>query len=124
MDLYGSQDDYHKYRMLKSRLKQKLYNHILFVEKDTIIAKKEEKQCMDLAFKGKTLLLLGEYDLAKKQLEKAISVATRYEFTEIIIECLEKMAFLFSQIVDVRLYNNVSKRLKHFRSLKVLEDRA
>src|SRR5690606_6055799 len=53
LDLYGSEDDYHKYRMLKSRLKQKLYNHVLFAERDTIIAKREEKQCLDWAYKGK-----------------------------------------------------------------------
>ena len=79
---------------------------------------------MNLAFKGKTLLLLGEYHLAKKQLEKAITVATQYEFTEIVIECLEKIAFLSSQINDIKLYNHVWKKLKHFRDLKALEDKA
>lgn len=124
LDLYESKEDYYKYRMLKSRLKQKLYNHVLFVEKDTIIAKKEEKQCLDYAYKGKSLLLLGEYQLARKQFEKAIIQGIKYEFTSIVIDCLEKLAFLSTQVLDDKLYKTALEKLDHFNERKSIEDQA
>ena len=53
IDLYGKSEDYYKYQMLKSRLRQKLSNHLHFVQDKTGASKAAEKKCFDLIHQAK-----------------------------------------------------------------------
>lgn len=124
LDLYDSEEDYHKYRMLKSRLKQKLFNHLLFVENDTVVAKKEEKNCLDMLHKGNLLLLVGELRLAEKCFKRVISSSEKFEFTHITVKGYENLYLIYLQSQNQSAFIKAEKKLEYYRRLKAKEDEA
>src|SRR5690606_20570768 len=66
LDIYGNNNRAARYRMLKSRLRQRLYSQLFFVENASRPARREEKKCLDLSYKGKILLQVTEYPIAKQ----------------------------------------------------------
>src|SRR5690606_28837109 len=124
IDLYGKSEDYYKYQMLKSRLRQKLYNHLYFVQDKTRPPRVVEKKCFDLVHQAKALLHLTEYHLAENQLNKALKTAIQYEFTDIIIDCLANLNFIYTQHHDGPKFYQTLKLLKEYKILKAKEDEA
>ncbi len=124
LDLYESETDYHKYRMLKSRLKQKLFNELYFVHDESRPSSSAQKKCYDLMHQGKSLLLLTEYRLAEQPYKKALEIATRYEFTDNVIECLSNLNFIYSQLPAPKAFYQTMDSLKEYKKLKIIEDRS
>ena len=123
-DLYGNKGDYYKYRMLKFRLKQKLYNHLFFIEDNSRVPKQVLKKCTDLIHQGKALLLITEYALAIQFYKKALKTAKQYEFTDIILDCLTNLNFIYTQLSDRQKFYDTLANIKFYKKLKNDEDKA
>ncbi|OKL38590.1 hypothetical protein [Pontibacter flavimaris] len=90
--LYGSEKLTGSYRMLKSRFRRKLYNHLYFLDfaPDAFYsANKVNYTCLSLLTEAQALLISSELKLALKVLEQAMVLATKYENNEIKVLALE-----------------------------------
>lgn len=124
LDIYGSTSRANRYRMLKSRLRQRLYAQLFFVENASRPAKREEKKCLDLSYKGKILLQVTEYPIAKQLFNKALQTAMPFEFTDIVIDCLSNLNFIHTQQQDFSGFTKTLVKLKWYRNLKEKEEKA
>lgn len=123
-DLYKDSQKSYRYRMLKSRLREKLLNQLFFVQYDNRLTKKDEKKCLDLMYRGKVLLIMAEYPISKKLYLKALKIAEKYEFTDFTIDCLNNLNFIYTQLSDPKQFYKSLESIKHFQQIKTLEDEA
>lgn len=122
-DIYNAKNA-HRYRMLKSRVLKKLYNHLFFVYNDSRIGKKEEKTCYDMLYQGKVLMHVAEHGIAEEMFSKALVIAQKHEFTGIILECYENLNFIYAQLSKYKLFYSTGETLAYYRKLKSQEDEA
>lgn len=123
-DIYGSLEGTERYRMLKSRLHKKLYNHFFFLRSSVRVDKKMEKECYDLVYRGRALLHVTEFDWAEDFFKKALTIATKCEFTDISLECYQNLNYIHAQQTKHKHFHYTLKALEKLRALKALEDEA
>ncbi|WP_415837339.1 hypothetical protein, partial [Pontibacter korlensis] len=90
--LYGSNPNDVRYKMLKVRLKKRLYNNLFFVDYDRLKIGKvyqAELECLKLLHHAHTLSRLYELDLVLSNTSKVRKIALKYEFTNFLIDALE-----------------------------------
>ncbi len=112
------------YRMLKSRLKKKLYTHLHLVSLNDISANPSrilEHELQSLLYEGKLLFILSELELSNKVLEKAIRQAKEYEFNDIILQGLEAKRRIDIYKQDKVSFDKLNKEIKHYKNLVFLE---
>jgi hypothetical protein len=89
--LYNASANDVRYKMLKHRLKRKLYNHLLFLDYDkgaAIGVEQKEQEVMRLVFQAKVLLRKMEYTLALNLSNKAYKFSLEYDFTDLALSSL------------------------------------
>ncbi|NJM93252.1 MAG: hypothetical protein HC842_00090 [Cytophagales bacterium] len=121
-DFYGTAQPDHRYRMLKSRLKQKLLNHLFFLDLRSpfaTLASQYESDCINLLGQGKRLLSFGEMQLTEKLVNKALKMATEAEFTELAIFCYKMLRSIYSQELKSSALDRVLEELEHFRQIEI-----
>lgn len=124
-DLYEDKGQAYAYRMLKSRLKQKLYNHIYFINTESLklkTAAREETECLDLIFKAYKLALAGDRTISIKLLKKALSITEKFEFTDLTIQCLIKLRLIYSDLNKKKEFHKIQGKLSHYNLLKIWEN--
>lgn len=124
LDLYGSKSRSYRYRMLKSRLREKLHNHLFFIEDISRMPRKEEKKCVDLIYRGRVLINITEYAIARQLFNKALKIAKKYEFTDLHLDCLSGLNFIYSQLPDYKQFYKSLNELKKVKARKKDEDQA
>jgi len=120
MLLYNTKSDDDRFRMLKSRLKQKLLNHVFFLdftENNQKSANQYEQECVQYLHQAKMLLFTGEIKVAKNLVLKALTIAERCEFTKYILQSLEDLIQIYSQTCQPHLFEDVINRVRSVRSL-------
>ena len=125
--IYGTKSDDDRFRMLKSRLKQKLLNHMFFLdfaENNQKASNQYEQECIQQLHQAKMLLFTGEYRIAKSLVLKALTTAERCEFTKYIINCLEDLVRIYSENCQPHLFDDVVERLKVTREIYRKEEEA
>ena len=125
--LYGSKSEDDRYRMLKSRLKQKLLNHIFFLDftdDNEKTPESLEQECIHLLHQGRVLMLTGELKIAKGLFFKAYTAATRYEFTHYKVQALEEMVKVYSENHQPHVFEDTVNELNEVRKLYNAEDEA
>lgn len=123
-DLYKDENKSYRYRMLKSRLREKLLKQLFFIEDESRLPKKEEKKCLDLIYRGRVLLIMAEYSISKKLYLKALKIAEKYEFTDLILECLNNLNYIYAQLPDNNQFYRSLEDINHFQQIKSFEDEA
>lgn len=123
-DIYGSPKGTEPYRMLKHRVYKKLHNHLFFLHSSVRSDKKMEKECHDLVYRGRALFHIAEFDWAENFFKKALAIATKYEFTDITLECYQNLNYIYVQQTKHKLFHSTLKALGKVRALKALEDEA
>lgn len=123
-DLYGDNQNSYRYRMLKSRLRQKLQNNLFFVKNNSVPARKEEKECLDRVFQGKILMQTADYNLAEGLFKKALRIAKDYEFTDLAIESIKNLNFIYTHQPDYNLFYSSLSELKKYRGIQKIENEA
>jgi hypothetical protein len=125
--IYGAKSDDDRFRMLKSRLKQKLLNHVFFLdftESHQKPSSQYEQECIQHLHQAKMLLFTGEYKVAKNLVLKALTTAERCEFTKYIIISLEDLVQIYSENCQPHLFEDVTKQLKKVKLLYEKEVKA
>lgn len=125
--LYDSTPDDAKYKMLKSRLRRKLLNHLFFLDFSSNrfkISHKYEQECLNLLHQARMLVNLGELKTSERLLNKVLKIATEAEFTYIIISCLESLLFVYTQTGRHYLFYKHKEVLLHFRTIATYEQEA
>ncbi|MCG8309606.1 MAG: hypothetical protein MI975_19575 [Cytophagales bacterium] len=118
--LYGTKSDDDRFRMLKSRLKQKLLNHAFFLdfsENNQKSSSQYEQECIQQLHQAKMLLFTGENKIARSLVLKALTTAERCEFTKYKISCLEDLVHIYSESCQPHLFDDVIAQLEETRAL-------
>lgn len=125
--IYGTKSDDDRFRMLKSRLKQKLLNHMFFLDftdNNQKASNQFEQECIQQLHQAKMLLFTGESRIAKSLVLKALTTAERCEFTKYIISGLEDLIGIYSENCQPHLFDDVVQKLKASRELYAKEGEA
>ena len=125
--IYGTKSDDDRFRMLKSRLKQKLLNHMFFLdftENNQKASNQFEQECIQYLHQAKMLLFTGERKVAKSLVLKALTTAERCEFTKYIISSLEDLVRIYSDNCQPHLFDDIIEKLDKARQLFTKESEA
>ena len=125
--IYGTKSDDDRFRMLKSRLKQKLLNHLFFLDftdNNQKVANQFEQECIQQLHQAKMLLFTGEIKIAKSLVLKALTTAERCEYTKYKIDSLENLVRIYSENCQPHLFDDVISDLKSVRDLYSKEESA
>lgn len=125
--IYGTETPDHRYKMLKSRVKQKLLNHLYFLEYDDEqikIATRYEEECLRLLYFARILILEREYGIAEKLLNKCLYLSEEAEFTYIVISCLELLREVHTENCRPIHFKNINAEIKKYRKLYEVEEEA
>ncbi|WP_114783829.1 hypothetical protein [Botryobacter ruber] len=123
--LYGSAADPKRYKMLKSRLKKKLYAIVdTIVLKDTLLKPYlfEEQQCQNLINRAYILYQVEETVLALKVISQAISIAEEYKMAALLLRCYElKYAMLYERNQNDAFFacEHELEKYRHIRNLEL-----
>ena len=127
ISLYGTDADDQRYRMLKSRLRQRLLNLLYFVDyrdSKTKISTPYEQESTNYIHKAKILLREGLDDIAEKMVNKALAISKETELTEVTIEGLGILRRLYSfRCQPANFYKNLEE-LERLRKLNEIESKA
>lgn len=122
--LYGSSPDDYRLKMLKSRLRKKLLNHLFFLDfsdERIKISHRFEQESLSLLYQGRTLMNEGEHKISAKLLQNALKLAGEAEITSIIISCLESLAINYSLTLRSNLFYKTRQELERYRQLAAFE---
>jgi len=125
--IYGTKSDDDRFRMLKSRLKQKLLNHLFFLDftdNNQKAANQYEQECVQQLHQAKMLMFTGEMKIARSLILKALTTAERCEFTKFQVNCLEELVRIYSENCQPHLFDDVVNRLHEVRGLYLKEEQA
>lgn len=115
IDIYGTSQNDVRYKMLKYRLKKKLYNSLLFIEYDKVGLKEsnqKEHECMTLLHQAYILRRQYELDMVINLANKVISIAEQLDFTNLLVTALELNTSCYSEIGNIKMFNKYSKELE------------
>lgn len=125
--MYNSTVDDPRYKMLKHRLKNRLLNHLFFIDfKDSKInvSHQFEQECHNYLYFSRTLLKQGDKSLSEKLANKALTLAKEAEFTPLVIQSLEIFRQLYSEKCMLNQFNQVVAEIKEYKKLLELEEEA
>ena len=124
--LYGTKSDDDRFRMLKSRLKHKLLNHLYFLDFSGVIPEynAEEEECIKYLHQAKVLMMVGQWKMARSLISKALSLAEKNEFTAHSISALEDLILIFSEASHPHLFEETVEKLREARILYAKESSA
>lgn len=114
-------------KMLKSRLRKKLFNHLFFLDFSDNSLKKSnrfELECQTLMYQALVLILEGERVISNKILHNVLKLAIEGEFTSIIINSQELLLSNYALANNFNKFYKTRKELKPYRKLLQLEDEA
>lgn len=117
----------HRYKMLKSRVKQKLLNHLFFLDfedEHTRNSAKYEEECLRLLHFARLLINEDEIGIAEKLLNKCLYLAQEGEFTYLVISCLELLKQVHTDRCRPIHFKNTKEEAEHYRELFNMEEEA
>jgi len=127
LGIYGEAVPDHRYKMLKSRVKQKLLNHLYFLDFDdekVNNSNKYEEECLRLMYFSKILINEGEKTIAEKLLNKCLYLSKEAEFTYLIIDCLELLRWVHSENCRPIHFKKVKDEIAIYQTLYRQEEEA
>ena len=125
--LYHSDGNDQRYRMLKSRLRQRLLNLLYFVDfrdSKTKISVQYEQESSNYIHKAKILLREGLDDIAEKMVNKGLAISRETELTEITKEGLSILRGLLSYQCQPTNFYRTIEELDKVRKLHAIEEEA
>ncbi|MBX0291059.1 hypothetical protein K3G63_11445 [Hymenobacter sp. HSC-4F20] len=127
--LYGGVDERNQtaFRKLKSRVQQKLLNHLYFLDHTDIrhiVSRRHEQHCLGLLHQAKILSGESEYKLAERLYRKALTVACEAELTQYAVVCARMLRILYAETRNQARFKAMSKKLAELQKLLALEDEA
>lgn len=125
--MYGNDSTDQRYRMLKSRLRYKLYNLLFFAEYNDSrgnIGFPYEQECLSYIYRAKVLHKEGEYELAEKHVNKALAISREAEFTDITLSGLWMLRSIYAELCRPNHLRKTIGRIKKYEEIHKLEQEA
>ncbi|MDX5443581.1 MAG: hypothetical protein LPJ89_07350 [Hymenobacteraceae bacterium] len=116
-----------QFKMLKHRLRTKLFNNLLFLDfsdNRIKVSHRYEEKCNHLLHQARVLMQLSELGLAEKNLKSSLALAREAEFTDISIYCLRNLTKLYAYASRHTAFYPAMEQLQQFTSLFVHEQEA
>ncbi len=126
-DLYESNANDVRYKMLKHRLKKKLYNNLFFLDYNKLKSKPhylKEQECLAWLHHGQLLLWQYELKLAESVANKILLIANHFDFTEHKLSALELLASSLSEQGELKKFNKNNEELQKTLKQRWLEREA
>lgn len=128
-ELYGKSDtaSHTAFRKLKSRVQQKLLNHLFFLDESDPrhpISRRYEQQCLSLYYQISTLHQEGEYAIAERLARKALRLAETLEFTQYAVLCGQLLRSMYVDLQRPSNFKSNNKKLAANQKLLALEEEA
>ena len=115
------------FRKLKSRVQQKLLNHLYFLDQTDprhLVSRQYEQQCLGLLHQAKILSSEGEYRMAEKLFRKFMRVAEEAEYTSYSLLGARILKKMYGEMGQPAKYKTMAKQFAAFQEQMVLEDEA
>lgn len=99
-DLYQSHPNDVRYKMLKMRVKKKLYNVLNTVDPQKISpnpVRQKEIECNSLIYQANVLRIRYEFDLVSSLAGRALQIAEEFDFSDMKVSALELLSLSFSE---------------------------
>ncbi|MFD2999490.1 hypothetical protein ACFS7Z_03890 [Pontibacter toksunensis] len=125
--LYGDKNVSANYRMLKSRMRKKLLNHLHFIEFSSSkfnLVSIESYKLQAMLLEAHALLVSDEYRIADKLLTQAIVLAKANQVTSCIVRALEKKLVIHSNIINKKAYLEAKEELQYYYKIEAQEKEA
>ena len=125
MGIYGIEVPDHRYKMLKSRVKQKLLNHLFFLDYDderVPSSNRYEEECLRLLHFSKLLINEGEYEVSEKLLNKVSYLAEEGEFTYLLIDSLELLRKIHTENCRPIHFKKTNEEISRYKKLYEIEE--
>ncbi|MEO9805454.1 MAG: hypothetical protein ABJF04_19500 [Reichenbachiella sp.] len=122
--MYGSDIYDQRFRMLKSRLRHKLYDllyHINFDDPGFDHTTQVELECEEYVHKAHILYKLGEYAMSEKQLNKCITLAEENQITSALLAAYELKSDILSYECKPTDFDIATKKINDLRKLDLEE---
>lgn len=126
-DLYNADPNDVRYKMLKVRVKRKLYNSLFFLDYDQLRINsihRAELECLKLLHHAHVLLRVYELDLTLQNIAKVKKIASKYEFINILIYAVEIELNCYTENGNFREYKACKKLLDSLIKTKFYEREA
>jgi hypothetical protein len=117
-DMFNTDPGNRNYRNTKGKLKQKLLNHLYFLDYDKEIYthyQKTEYESLHALHQCKILIEENAGDIALRRLPQLIKTAKEFEFIDIAIDALVLMRNQFAKEGKSTSYNDINLELKHLK---------
>ena len=125
--LYNANPNDPRLKMLKSRLRKKLLNHLFFLDfsdQSLKISHRYEQKSLGLLYQARTLMNEGETSISAHLLRSALTLALQAEFTQIVLECYELLLENYSLTTATKDFYKTQNYLIKYRQLSILEQEA
>ncbi|WP_299823341.1 hypothetical protein [uncultured Pontibacter sp.] len=124
LDLYNSNPNDVRYKMLKHRVKKKFYNNLFLINYQKLKIKsyvQSEQECHLLLHHANLFLKQSDYKLAEINARKIINIANEYDFTSFKIAALEILLFCSSESGAFKSFKKYKQELDELMLRKSYE---
>lgn len=125
--MFRSHPGNRNYRNAKAKLKQKLLNHLYFLDYDKntyTLYNKCEYECRHMLHQCQILINEGAYDIATNILPQLIKNAKQFECIDILLEALAMQRNDFARQGKVTPYQEVCEEIAYYRDFKLAIEEA
>ncbi|WP_017731078.1 hypothetical protein [Nafulsella turpanensis] len=119
--MFKSKPGNRNYRNAKGKLKQKLLNHLYFLDYDKssyTLFEKCEYECLHSLHQCKILIREGANDVAIKLLPQLLKNAKQYECVDIVVEALTILRNEYARLGKATPFDETQEELSYYRSFK------
>ncbi|MFC2126671.1 hypothetical protein ACFLU5_17935, partial [Bacteroidota bacterium] len=98
--IYNAEATDHRYKMLKSRVRQKILNHLFFLDQEDPNLDQDlilREDCLRILNLGNILVLEKDFEIAEKLLNRCYNLGIEADFTEIVIGSLELLKIIHTE---------------------------
>ena len=127
LDIYNADATDHRYKMLKSRVRQKILNHLFFLDQEDPNIDNElvlHEDCLRIFYLGNLLVLEKDFEIAEKLLNRCYNLANEAEFTEIVVNSLELLKIIYTENSRPLLLQKNIEEIEEKRKLLAKEKQA
>lgn len=114
-DLYGTHPNDVRYKMLKHRVKKKLFNALNTVEPQKLtsnLVRQKEIECNSLIYQANIMRIKYEFDLVSTLANKALQIAHEYDLYDLKVSALELLSLSYSEQGFIKKFTAAQENLK------------
>lgn len=114
-DLYNTHPNDVRYKMLKHRVKKKLFNELSYVCPQKVTSnfvQQKEIQCNSLIYQANIVRVRYEFDLVTSLAGKALAIAQEFDFIDLKVSALELLSLSYSEQGYAKKFAAAQEELK------------